>query len=404
MKLQKDILMNRTERHIVRLDKNLEDLCFKSARLYNFCNYHLRQAHFGKMQRPSEYEMSSLLCEFNQYDFRNLPSITSQQTIRYLYQTWSSFYKSLKDYKKNPKKYNRKPKIPKYKKKNGLGIVLFTGQQVKLKNNYIHFPKKVNINPIKTKVDNVRQVRIVPQATCFVIEIVYKKQEVNYDLNKNNYLSIDLGIDNLITATNNVGNKSFIINGKPLKSINQYYNKKQSVLKNYVGGKGTSKKLKRLTHKRNCKVDDYLHKSTRKIINYCIGNDIKNIVVGKNKGWKKNLNIGKVNNQKFVSIPFNKLIYMLRYKGEEVGINLIEQEESYTSKCDALSLEDIKKHESYKGKRIKRGLFKSGVGKLINADVNASLNIGRKANVFQDFHINELLDRGVAETPFKINV
>ena len=169
-----------------------------------------------------------------------------------------------------------------------------------------------------------------------------------------------------------------LINGKIVKSINQYYNKKKAKLMHFIGGKGTSRRLEKLTFKRNNKVTDYIHKTSRFIIDYCIENRIKNIVIGYNDGWKQDVNIGKVNNQKFVSIPFLKLIQQVKYKAELVGVNIQTVEESHTSKCDSFALEEVKHHNKYLGRRKKRGLFQSSIKNLVNADVNGAINILRK--------------------------
>ena len=394
-------MLQRVERHIITNSKSHEQLCFNAARLYNFVNYHLRQVCFGKMQKISEYEMSGLLAECDQDDFRNLPSNTSQQIIKLVYKNWKSYFKSIKEYKKHPEKYQGKPKIPKYKKKTGLGIAIFTYTQVRIKDGYIKFPKMTNLSPLKTKVKKLQQVRIIPQATVFVVEVIYNIEPKKSNVKEDNILSVDLGINNLATTINNVGKQPFIINGKPLKAHNQFFNKRRAKLQSYVG-KGTSNRIRRLTHKRNCKVNDYLHKTSRFIIDYCIEHKIGTIVIGKNDGWKNKVNIGKVNNQKFVSIPHSKLIQQITYKAEDVGIIVKEQQESHTSKCDALALEKICHHKKYLGRRIKRGLFQSSTGRLINADVNGAINIVRKSKVFQN--AKWLLDRGVADTPVRYNI
>ena len=194
--------------------------------------------------------------------------------------------------------------------------------------------------------------------------------------------------------------KPILINGKPLKSINQYYNKKLANLKSKLRNeKKTSKRIKSLTNKRNNKVNDYLHKTSRLITNYLVSNNINTLVVGKNKEWKQDVNIGKKNNQNFVQIPHSRLIDMLLYKCKLRGINVIITEESYTSKCSFLDDEGIKKHKVYKGNRIKRGLFKSSEGVLINADVNGSLNILKK--VVGKFNYNPI---EVCSTPTVITV
>lgn len=393
--------MQLVERHIVLNNKAIEDICFKSARLYNFCNYYMRKAYFGEIEKFKEYELSGLLAEYKQDDFKSLPAQTSQQIIKLLFNNWKSFFASIKEFKKNPKKYTGKPKIPNFKNKNGFFTCIFTSQQVKLKDGFIHLPKRT-INSIKTNVDNVCQVRIIPQATCFVIEVVYEKNIQKNDLDKNNFLALDLGLDNLATSVNNVGLTPFIINGKVLKSVNQMYNKGKSKFMSYIRDKGTSNRIKKFTHYRNNFIEDKIHKVSRFIVDYCIENNIGKIVIGKNNQWKTGINIGKKNNQKFVNIPHSKLIDKILYKCEMIGIEVKLNEESYTSKIDHLALETIQKKDVYLGKRIKRGLFQSSTKRLINADINGAVGIARK--VFGDSVIPQIFDSGLAFNPYKINI
>jgi putative transposase len=414
----KKSIIQRVERHIVVNNPTVDNLCFLSKNLYNYCNYILRQVYFQKfdnilefrdlvkefknkdrvLYKVEEYDLTTRLTKMKQLDFKALPNNTSQQIIKLLYQNWNSFYKLLKI----QSKLNGHPKMPKYKDKtNGKNIIVFTNIQVRLKEGFIHFPKKCQLEPVKTKVTNICQVRIVPQATCYVIEVVYKKEVVeNEELDEKLYMGIDLGINNLATCVNNVGLDPFIINGKIVKSINQYYNKTKARLQSLIKV-GTSKRIKRLTLKRNCKIEDYFHKTSRFIINYCLEHHIKTIVIGKNDGWKTEVNLGRVTNQKFVGIPFNKLISQLKYKGEEVGIGVVETEESYTSKCSFIDLEKIEHAEEYCGRRIKRGMFVSKLRKKINADVNGAYNIVRKVvpEIFNDQGIE-----GLGLNPIIINL
>lgn len=388
--------MNRVEKHIVIADKNLDNLCFLSKNLYNYCNYLIRQEFINNHKTLSEYDLSTELCRERQIDYISLPC--SQQVIRLLFKNWKSFFKAckIKD------KLNSRPKMPKYKDKvKGRNIVVFTNNQCKLKNGFIHFPKRVNIAPIKTKVDNIRQVRIIPQCSCFIIEVVYDKKKQAAELNNDAYLSIDLGLNNLVTSYDSLNNKSFIVNGRPLKSINQYYNKKKAFLMSCIGDKGISNRIRRMTLKRNCKIDDYMHKASRFVINYCLRNHIANIVIGNNKDWKQECNMGKRNNQNFVSIPFEKIISMIQYKAEEYGMNVIITEESYTSKVDHFAGEEMCKHEKYLGERVKRGLFISSTGKIINADENGAIGILRK--VADEKFKRLIISRGDAISPMRLN-
>jgi len=373
-------LLQRVERHIIMQSETLNELTHLSKNLYNYANYQIRQYFFKTGKMPSEFDLTLKLARENQDDYRAMPTAQSaQQTIKLLFKNWKSFFKSIEGYKLNPKKYLGQPKLPKYLKKDGHNILIFTNQNCKLKNGYIYFPKKSKIEPLKTKITSkIKQVRIIPQATCFVVEVVYEKDIQKVDLVNDTYLSIDLGLNNLVTSFNNIGENPFIINGKIIKSINHYYNKKKAKLMSYIGNKGVSNRINRLSHKRECKINDYLHKSSREIINYCIKYKISTIIIGDNKNWKQNINIGKRNNQNFVSVPFSKLIQMISYKAEEVGIRVKTTEESYTSKIDHLANEEMKKQEKYLGRRVKRGLFRSSLDIILNADVNGAIGIMRK--------------------------
>lgn len=390
--------MQQVETHILNTNE-IEAICVKSKLLYNQSLYYLRQSLFGNIEKFSEYELTGLFAEHSEETYKALPAQTSQQVIKLLFKNWKSYWASIKDWKKNPSKYLGKPKLPKYKKETS--IVVFTNQQVRLKNGFIVFPKNT-IHPIQTKVDNICQVRIIPLPNTFKIEVVYEKETADLKPNKDNILSLDLGLNNFITAIDNVGNQPFIINGKPLKSFNHWYNKKRALLMSFIGDKGNSKRVGNLTHYRNCFVEDKLHKISRSVINYCVENNIGTIVIGKNKNWKQEINLGSKTNQKFTELPHSKLIDKIKYKAELLGIITEITEESYTSKCDALALEAIKKHETYLGKRKKRGLFQSSIGKILNADVNGAINIGRK--VFGDCFVQNILNSGQAFCPYKINI
>ena len=393
--------MRLVERHIVK-DNRFEDVCRKSGLLYNYVLYQVRQGIF-EGNYLKEYDLSTKLGRENQFDFRNLPCSVSQQVVKQVFQNIKSWIKLKKDYEKNPSKYDSKPKLPKYKKGKKQNILVFTNLSCRIKNGYIHFVKDI-VKPIKTNIgeNKLCQVRIIPQATCYVVEVVYEKKENDLNLNKSNVLSIDLGLNNLCTCISNVGVKPFIVNGRVIKSFNQWYNKTKAKRMSYIGDKGTSKYLRFLNNRRNIWIDDKIHKISRWIINFCINNNIGNIVIGLNKGWKQDINLGKKNNQKFVEIPFSELIDKISYKGKLIGINVQTTEESYTSKVDHLAFESLEKHDVYLGKRKKRGLFQSSVNKLLNADVNGAIGIGRK--VFGDSFVKEIIDSGFAFNPVKVNI
>ena len=393
--------MRLIERHIIR-DNRFEDICRKSGLLYNYVLYLVRQGIFlGNYLK--EYDLSTKLGKEDQFDFRNLPCTISQQVVRQVFQGINTWIRAKNDYKNNPSKYESKPKLPKYKKDKKQNILVFTTSACRMKDGYIHFVKNI-VEPIKTNIgeNKLCQVRIVPQATCYVVEVIYEKKETDLQLNKSNTLSIDLGLNNLCTGISNVGTNPFIINGKIIKSFNQWYNKKKAKWMGFIGDKGTSKKLRWLNNRRNFWIEDKIHKTSRWIINYCISNNIGSIVVGLNKGWKQKIELGKKNNQKFVEIPFSKLVDRITYKGKLVGIDVRTTEESYTSKVDHLAFETLEKQDSYLGRRRKRGLFQSSINKLINADINGAIGIGRK--VFGDSFVREIIGSGFAFNPVRVNI
>lgn len=394
--------MKLVERHIVK-DNRFEDICFKSGLLYNYVLYLVRQGIFNK-EYLKEYEFSTKLCKENQFDFRNLPTAISQQVISQVFSNIKVWIKSKKDFEKNPSKFRSKPKLPKYKKGKKQNMVVFTTSACRVKkDDRIYFVKNI-VPPIKTKIGDNKlcQVRIVPQATCYVVEVIYKKKEQDLSLNKDNVLSIDLGLNNLCSCINNVDKQPFIVNGRVMKSFNQWYNKRKAKLMSFAGDKGTSKRLRQLNNYRNFWIEDYIHKISRYIVNYCVDNNIGSLVVGLNKGWKQEINLGKKTNQKFVEIPFSRLIDKISYKCKLVGISFYLSEESYTSKVDHLAFEGLEKHDVYLGKRKQRGLFQSSVNKLINADINGAIGIGRK--VFGDSYVNRIIDSGLAFNPIRVNI
>ena len=398
-------MLQRVERHINIGGVNhnrFEELTHLSKNLYNYTNYLMRQHFFETSKMLNEYELTTLLAKEKQIDYISMPSAqSSQQTIKLLFKNWKSYFNALNKYKINPKGFLGRPKLPKYKAKEGHNIIVFTNQNCIIKNGYIHFPKKAKILPIKTKVSSLKQLRIIPNATCFIVEIIYEKEAQTLVHDNENYLSLDLGLNNLVTSFNNIGLQPFIINGKIVKSINQFYNKTKAKLMSFIGDKGTSTRINALTHKRNQKINDQLHKSSRYIIDYCVKHNISKIVIGNNKEWKQNINIGKRNNQNFVTIPHARLISQLEYKGEEVGIKIITTEESYTSKIDHLANEEMKHQAKYLGKRVKRGLFRSSLNRNINADVNGAIGILRKVVPNEVF--KTLGDRGTVFVPNIIN-
>lgn len=391
------------ERHIIRQShhhwKEIDKLSFLSKNLYNAANYICRQHFFATGKKYNLTELYHLTK--NSVDYRALPTKVSKQIIKRLVATWTGYFESHKEWNKNSSKFLGEPRIPKYKDKTkGRNVVIYYHESVykaELRKGVCH-PSMSDIK-IPTKVDNLVEVRLVPRPTCYIVEIVYEKQEE--EQSTSSYVAgIDLGLTNLVALTSNKGGfKSMLINGRPLKSVNQFYNKIKAKLQTQLGEKRkSSKRIQALTAYRNNYVDNYLHNTSRTIVNLLKAYDIGTLVVGKNTNWKQNINIGNKNNQSFTQIPHARLIDQITYKCQLAGIKVVITEESYTSKCSALDLEPLQKHSIYQGRRVKRGLFKSAKGILLNADCNGSVNIVRK--VFPNAFANGI--SSVAVTPVKV--
>lgn len=379
--------MNRVEKHIIKPNNKyynmLDEFCFKSKNLYNQANYIIRQEFInnGKWIRYNELD-KILKKENNDYDYRNMPSsATSQQCLRLLDKNWTSFFRAIKDYNKNPNKYLGKPKLPKYKSKNGRNILILTYVNCKINKGIIKFPKTFKGFYLKTKVNNLQQVRFIPKDKYIIAEVVYRVDNVEELIDNGRYVGIDLGLDNFVTITNNCGLIPLVINGKGLKSINQYYNKQMShhrSIAKRVNKLDYTNRMRNLTLKRNNKVEDYIHKASRFVVDYCRNNEINTIIIGNNKNWKQNSKMSKKVNQNFISIPYCSFIQKVQYKAEEFGIKVIITEESYTSGTSFLDNELPIKENYNKSRRKHRGLFVSNNGTKINADVNGSYQIIKK--------------------------
>jgi len=386
--LKNNLKLNETDKFIV------DKLSFHSARLYNSCVYNIRQYYFNNNSYLSFKEQYHQITSDD--NFSILINDSSQQVLRMVDKNFRSFFSLLK--LKNKGKYSNKINIPNYLPKEDGWSIFIAGRSARIKGDkvYIGLTKKFrdlyNINqkdlildlPTNLNINKLQQLQIKPTYGGKQYEILfcYEKPNENKQLNKNNYLSLDCGLDNLLTSYDVNNKSSFIIDGKPLKSVNHYYNKQKAKLqseyeRNKLKDKNTKRFIKLSEYRKNY-INNYLNQSVNKIVKYCINNNIGTIVIGDFKGIKQEINLGKKNNQNFVSIPFGILKRKLEAKCNYYGINYILQEESYTSKCSSLDLEEIKKHENYLGKRIKRGLFKTPSGVLIHADVNGSINILRK--------------------------
>ena len=404
-------MLSRVERHVVkRADKNyskIKDICHRCKNLYNYTNYILRQSLFKGEGLPREYELVGLLTRENQDDYRALPAQTSQQVIKLLYRNWKAYFQALRAYQRDKNKFLGCPKIPKYKPRGDKGhsVAFFTNQQAKLRNGKIIFPQDTGLLPIRTKASSIEQVRIVPVSACFIVEVVYQKEVVQTETTEGAIASIDLGINNFVTFLDNQGNQPFIINGKGAKSYNQYYHKTKAKMRSQLKeGRYSSNNIQLLSQKRSMFMQNFLHQSSSIVIKALKERKISTLVIGLNEDWKQKTNIGKANNQNFLSLPHKQLIDQLIYKCEEIGIEVILTEEAYTSKIDHFVEEEMKHHDKYAGRRIHRGLYRSSTGIYINADLNGALGIMRKVFPEEALSLAKLIrNSGVAFTPVIVN-
>lgn len=409
--------MKLVEQHIVTSKlpyyDTLVDMSIKSTNLYNYALFCIRQHFFRiKGQRYEEdifddtdklclnyYDLNRKLKETNQTDYRQLPSNVAQEVLKSVDQDFKSFYALIK--KKKEHTYDKKINIPHYKKKESRSVVILNVSNISHTDSKFKIPKTDVYIDGMLHLDKATQIRIVPRNGYFVIEEIYERESKPLKYDNKRYLSIDIGIDNLATCTSNV-DKAFIINGRPVKSINHYFNKTKAKYQS------KNKKTDKLSLKRSNKIKWYFHNASRYIIDYCVRNEINTIIIGKNKDWKDNVNMGKMNNQSFVSIPHNVLISQISYKGILEGINVIVREESYTSKASFFDNDYIPTYGNkdnnvlFSGRRKYRGLYVSKEGIKINADINGALNIMRKElNVIPNVLINKG-DIGLVVSPNRI--
>jgi len=409
--------VTRVEKHIFKENRDLDELCFLSKNLYNAGLYLFRQSLIHHNQWLNYYEIYHQVKQSE--DYQRLPAQVAQQTLKRLWNSIKSFIKAVQDYHKNLNKYLGRPKLPKYlDKQDGRFIISNPGQTIKRIGDYLRLSKGIFMFKTGLSQDTkIYEIRIIPRLGYHKIEVIYEKQ-VNpaQNLKHSKHMGIDLGLQNLmaitIIDTNRPSSRNrkdqdvaTLVKGGHVKSVNQYFNRKSAKLRSELqtkNGKHFSKQLSRLSLKRDLKIENLFHKASRRVIDLCIEHGVKNIVIGNNKNWKQKSNMGKKNNQNFVQIPFTKLIHMIRYKAEELGIRVQTVEESYTSKVDHLAGEQMHKQSQYLGKRKKRGLFQSSIGKLLNADINGAIGILRKA--VGDEFIANLANRGDVFSPFQLQV
>ena len=376
----------RTEQTIIKksnpLYKKLDNLAFKAKNIYNLCLYEQRQIYFEYGKFITYADLYRLVKDKEGYT--ELPNALSQQILKQVSTNCISFQKATKAYFNKPEAFKAKPKLPKYKDRvKGRFIVTFTNQQCRIKEGKVHFHKIMEGFTLKTNLEEINQVKIVPRLNTYVINVVGTK-EVNIDENTEAKFiaGIDLGVDNFSTITvwNNT-TKPLIINGKGLKSYNKYFNKKlahlksESMLKNNLY---STKRITNLHQKRNNYMHNFMHQASKATIDYLVENNVKCLVIGINKEWKQNSKLSKKVNQTFIQIPYSEYINLVTYKAQEQGITVYHTEESYTSGTSFLDNEQPIQEFYNKNRRKHRGLFISNNGTNINADVNASYQISKK--------------------------
>ncbi len=384
--------MQLVEQHVIsRSDPRyavIDAAAFASKNLYNAANYELRQAFLHEGCFLSYPQLDKLMQSHEAY--RALPAKVAQWVLKGLVKNWQSFKQARESYEHDPSKFLGRPGLPKYKHKSeGRNLLVYTIQALSkkaLKRDLIR-PSQLSIEVQTRHAAHVEQVRIIPRKGYYVVEVIYEKAVTQAPVNAAYYAGIDLGVNNLVTlASNKPGFQPLVINGRPVKSTNQFYNKRKAKLQQQLGHTGTTKRMERLTTKRNRRIDHYLHTASKRVIEILVREGIRTLVIGKNDGWKQDIEMGKRNNQNFVQIPHARFIHMLTYKAELVGITVLLTEESYTSKASFLDRDplpahtngDEKQYNTFSGRRIERGLYRTSNGRYINADLNGAYNIIRK--------------------------
>ncbi len=357
----------------------IDAAAFASKNLYNAALYVTRQAfiHAGHVV-PYEDLARDLKASA---EYRALPAKVAQWVLRQVTLAWKSYFAACTAWEADSSRFLGHPQLPKYLDKQGRNLLTYTEHAISRapKNRGYVVPSGLDIR-VQTRQIGIDQVRIVPHATHYTVEVIYERPVTSADVDPTRVAAIDIGVNNLAAVTSNQpGTTPLLVQGRPVKAINQWYNKRRARLQAKLSdGVFVSRQLDLLTDKRQRQITSYLHVASRRIVDWLVWQRIGTLVIGKNNGWKQQIGLGKRTNQAFVFIPHDRFIQMLTYKAERVGIQVIVSEESYTSKCSFLDLEPIGKHETYAGTRVKRGLFRTRGGRCLNADINGAYNILRK--------------------------
>ncbi len=404
----------------------LEFLCSESSKLSNCGIYYSRQLYFKTGRIPNRAELHKVLGTENQnLHYQAFYSDTAQQILTGVAESFKSFLGLLKGVKKGT--VTQRPKLPKYRQ-GGMALVTFTGRSVKLKDGMLRFPLGSKVKawfgldsfflPMPSNLDfkTIREYRILPRNGCFYLELVYKTVNIQAEVNLAKCLSIDHGVDNWLTCVSNTGT-SFIVDGKHLKSINQGYNKRVAFLMEGKANGYWSKRLASLSERRNRQMRDAINKAAIKVIKHCLDNQIGTVIFGWNKGQKDSANMGSKTNQKFVQIPTGRLKDRIAQLCEQYGIKFVETEESYSSKASFVDNDSLPTFGAKpvrvaspqeigwqaSGKRVKRGLYRTAQGWLINADCNGAANIGRKVAMMFGLDLSGI-SRGDLSAPLRLKL
>jgi putative transposase len=388
--------MQLVEQHVInRGDPRygvIDAAAFASKNLYNAALYDIRQAFIHEGRYLNYHEMDKRMQSHEAY--KALPAKVSQQILLLLHKNWIAFFEACKAYEQDLSQFTGRPKLPKYKHKTeGRNILVYTIQALStrgLRDGLIQ-PSGLAIT-VETEHTIVDQVRIVPRHGHYVVEVIYTRGPVQAKVDPSFCVGIDLGVTNLAAiASNRTGFVPRLVNGRPLKAWNQWYNKRMRELKKKLpkdDRERVTQQMERITNTRNRRIDHYLHTASKRIIDFLVAEGIGTVIIGKNPLWKQECEMGRKNNQNFVSIPHARFIEMMTYKAILVGIAVEVREESYTSQASFLDLDPIptytpndEEQHIFSGKRIGRRnrLYRTKDGRTICADVNGAYNILRKS-------------------------
>ena len=387
----KNVKVNRVEQQIIRKNNPIynvvDQYCFYSKNVYNQANYIIRQEFINNNNKLSAYDVQKLMQPMECY--KECGSQSAQKTIQLVDKMWKSYFKAIKDWKNNPSKYLGMPRLPKYLPKDGRQVFMIKNIQCSLKDEQFRIAFKpfggytVNTHAVGKLI----QCRFVPKVDYYVMEIVYEIEVPDVVEERIRICSIDLGTENLVTMVNNIGLQPVVIKGGAIKSVNQFYNKRKAEMQSQLKketGRDWSKNLQKLTDKRYEKIKYLMHCASKKVVDYCVENEIDTLIIGLNKKWKQE----NKNKQNFTYIPFDMLIKQIQSKCEEYGIEVVMTEEAYTSGTSFLDKEQPVKKSYNKERRVYRGLFVANNGRTINADVNGAYQIMKKV-------VPDVFDEGI---------